>query len=261
MTSAEAAALLGVSASTVKRWVDDGTLLSERTLGGHRRIRREVVEALLQHGEPAGPDDDLLALLLSAEPSRDLEARLIGLRAAQRSVGAFADALTPALHEMGARWARGELAIADEHIASERLARALARLAEWAPVPRGAPVALLATAAEEDHTLGLSLAELCLRENGWDARWVGRRTPTEALVDLIQRARPPAGLVVMSASVVSSDAGSLLHQAQRVAAACHANGAALVLGGDGAWPEQLRHARRIRSLRELEAVARKAFPQ
>ncbi len=262
LTSAEAAALLGVSASTVKRWVDDGTVLSERTLGGHRRIRREVVDALLQHGEPAQPDDDdLLALLLSAQPGRDLEARLIALRAAQRSVGDFADALTPALHEMGARWARGELAIADEHIASERLARALARLAEWTPVPRGAPVALLATAAEEEHTLGLSLAELCLRENGWEPRWVGRRTPTDALVDLIARARPPASLVVLSASVVASDAHSLLRQAQLVARACHSNGATLVLGGDGAWPLQLRHTRRVRSIRELEVVAQKAFPQ
>ena len=259
---------LGVSASTIKRWVDDGTLPSDRTAGGHRRIRREVVEAFGQRGQAApnvpaaaqarrdAAPDDLLELLFSSRPSREIEARLIALRASVGSVGAFADALAPSLREMGDRWARGELAIADEHMATERLSRALARLAEWTSVGPGSKVALLATAVEDEHTLGLSLVELCLRESGWDARWVGRRTPTDALVDLILRTRPEVRLVVLSASVVSSDPVSLARQSKAVAAACAAAGATLLLGGDGAWPERPRDARRVWSLAEFDRAAR-----
>jgi excisionase family DNA binding protein len=40
MTVSEAAKQLNVSASTLRRWDRDGTLVAERTLGGHRRYRR-----------------------------------------------------------------------------------------------------------------------------------------------------------------------------------------------------------------------------
>lgn len=270
LTSAEAADRLGVSTSSIKRWVDDGTLVSERTAGGHRRLRSEVVEAFARRSElaPALPPSqdrfepapgDLLALLLSSRPSREIEARLIALRSSVGSVSGFADALAPSLREMGVRWVRGELPIADEHIATERLARALARMAEWIPLAPRSKVALLATAVEDEHTLGLSLAELCLREGGWDARWVGRRTPTDTLVDLISRSRREVRLVVLSASVVSSDAASLARQSHTVGAACAAAGATLLLGGDGAWPERPRDARRVRSMAEFERVAREVM--
>lgn len=46
LTTRQAAALLGVSVSTVKRWADEGLLACEYTPGGHRRIRRAAVEEL-----------------------------------------------------------------------------------------------------------------------------------------------------------------------------------------------------------------------
>ena len=42
------------------------------------------------------------------------------------------------------------------------------------PVGERGPVCLLACAEGDDHTLGLSLAELCLREAGWATLWAGR---------------------------------------------------------------------------------------
>ena len=45
VTSAEAARLLGVGTSTIKRWVDSGHLEAYKTLGGHRRIS---IHALLK---------------------------------------------------------------------------------------------------------------------------------------------------------------------------------------------------------------------
>lgn len=45
--TAETARLLGVGPTTIQRLVDDGTLLAWKTRGGHRRISRDSVEALL----------------------------------------------------------------------------------------------------------------------------------------------------------------------------------------------------------------------
>lgn len=47
LTTRQAAALLGVSHDTVSRMVDAGELPSTRTAGGHRRVPRAAVQALL----------------------------------------------------------------------------------------------------------------------------------------------------------------------------------------------------------------------
>ena len=48
MTPAEVAAVFGVQAKTVAAWARAGRLASVRTLGGHRRYRREDVQRLLE---------------------------------------------------------------------------------------------------------------------------------------------------------------------------------------------------------------------
>jgi len=52
MSPAEVAAAFGVDPKTVTRWAKAGKLPCIRTPGGHRRYRREDVEALLL--PPAG---------------------------------------------------------------------------------------------------------------------------------------------------------------------------------------------------------------
>lgn len=47
-TTREAAALLGVSLRTAQLWVEDGALQAWKTPGGHRRILKRSVEALLR---------------------------------------------------------------------------------------------------------------------------------------------------------------------------------------------------------------------
>jgi excisionase family DNA binding protein len=51
----QAAALLGASPATVRRWADDGFLPAYRTPGGQRRFDRREVELLLERmAEMAG---------------------------------------------------------------------------------------------------------------------------------------------------------------------------------------------------------------
>lgn len=51
----EAAAILGVSAETVRNWTNAGKLAAVVTPGGHRRYRREDVERAFQPAvQPGG---------------------------------------------------------------------------------------------------------------------------------------------------------------------------------------------------------------
>ena len=53
MTTGDVARALKASQAAIQDWADQGVLPSFRTPGGHRRFRREDVEAFLKSQEPA----------------------------------------------------------------------------------------------------------------------------------------------------------------------------------------------------------------
>ena len=53
ITTREAADLLGVSLRTVQQWVEQGALRAYRTVGGHRRVARASVQAMLRERKTA----------------------------------------------------------------------------------------------------------------------------------------------------------------------------------------------------------------
>lgn len=52
ITTRDAADMLGVTIRTIQNWVDSGKLFARITLGGHRRLLRSEVEALLSQNKP-----------------------------------------------------------------------------------------------------------------------------------------------------------------------------------------------------------------
>lgn len=259
LTTRAAAELLGVGTTSVKRWADSGLLPCVRTPGGHRRFSREAVESLLYPALPRNDDEswDVLVDSWLARLAGDaaIDELLADLRGRYAELGAWwrvAGELASVLAAMGERWRAGRLSILKEHIVSERLARVLARAADQIPVPVDAPVALLLVANGEEHTLGLSLLEVCLREAGYAARWTGRRTPIELLGAHL--AQSDVALVAVSASAGFRDRAALAAQATQLSDACDKHGVRLLLGGQGPWPDLLPHGERVSSFEHLNYV-------
>lgn len=253
--------MFGVTATTVKRWADAGLLTCDKTLGKHRRFSEAEVArfkeanagqpAVAAEHESATWIDDFLRLLREAPTPSALEGRLFEMHARSGRWSVVADTLCEALREIGERWVRGELSILDEHVMSERMTRAIARLADWLPRNPMAPRVLLAVPDGDEHTIGLGLTELCFREQGWDSLWFGRRTPLSELPAEVTRQSSALGAVALSASVVCSDAQWLAREVLALENACRPHEVLLVLGGRGAWPEQPAYATKIASFSRL----------
>jgi excisionase family DNA binding protein/diguanylate cyclase (GGDEF)-like protein len=125
----QAAKLLGISASTLRRWAEDGRVSSVRTSGGHRRFYLSDLSRLNQTSEarlrrPSLPDGPVpgLAALLAADGLEIATAAARSLYDERPGWFARAAALDPL------RAFTTELAQAFEHGRYERLGDALRRL-------------------------------------------------------------------------------------------------------------------------------------
>jgi MerR family transcriptional regulator, light-induced transcriptional regulator len=114
----------------------------------------------------------------------------------------LSEVVVPFLRDIGERWERGELSVAQEHFASNVLRGRLLGLARGWGGGSGRR-ALLACPPDERHDLGLIAFGLALRARGWRIDFLGSDTPVESVV----RA---AGAVRPDLLVVSSTAPDLL---------------------------------------------------
>jgi len=251
LTTREAAAILGVGTTSIKRWADAGLLPCVKTPGGHRRFQRDVISAFvacekqLPSVEVPERVSNWVSNLIALTPRR----RIFDiLRVERRQLGSWflvADGVCEVLDEIGRRWARAELSAVHEHIATDRLSRALSRCCELIKLPANPKTVLLTVAEGEAHTLEQRLAELCFREAGWATTLVPRETPVGSICE--QVASGAFDLVAIRASSHLKDSASLAHQAQILATTCQENHVELILDGQGNWPEGLTHTHRVRS--------------
>ena len=109
----------------------------------------------------------------------------------------LSEVVVPYLHDVGERWERGELSVAQEHFASNLLRGRLLGLARgWG---RGTgPRALLACPPGERHDLGLIVFGLALRARSWRIDFLGSDTPAESIVGAAAAIQP--ALLVLSAA-------------------------------------------------------------
>jgi MerR family transcriptional regulator, light-induced transcriptional regulator len=153
-------------------------------------VRAELASALHGLDEPAA------------------EAILDRLFAVATVEAALSDVILPYLRELGARWEREEVSVAQEHFASNVLRGRLLGLARgWG---RGVgPIAMLACLPGEQHELGLLAFGLALRSHGWRICYFGGNTPLETVESTAKQLEPR--LIVLSAVTSEPIQASLSH--------------------------------------------------
>ncbi|MFP4032005.1 MAG: B12-binding domain-containing protein [Desulfococcaceae bacterium] len=99
--------------------------------------------------------------------------------------------IQPALYEVGRLWERGDISVANEHIASAIVARIMAALRSALPLRRlDKGRAVISASSNEFHEIGAWMVSDILEQDGWDVRYVGANTPREDLLDLLRQFKP-----------------------------------------------------------------------
>jgi methanogenic corrinoid protein MtbC1 len=112
----------------------------------------------------------------------------------------FVRVLAPVLITIGDRWHAGELTVAQEHYASQKLGAVLHDLIRLSPGTEASDCVILGCFADEEHEIGL--LGFALRVSEWGARpiFLGARTPPFAVRSAVVALSPK--LVALSVSVV-----------------------------------------------------------
>jgi methanogenic corrinoid protein MtbC1 len=110
--------------------------------------------------------------------------------------------IEPALAQIGEMWIRQEISIAEEHLATSLVTRAVSFLGDASKARRsGAPRIVFACLSGEFHELGIRIVSEVAREAGWDAEELGSNVPREALTSFLADRKPQAvGISVSLAS-------------------------------------------------------------
>jgi excisionase family DNA binding protein len=249
---------LGVSVTTVKRWVDDGVLPAHRTAGGHRKLLLTDVLRLVRDGnlpqadlsvlvpkeavsDPADPSK-LYHQMLEAVDQGDsdrIRSILHGSYNAGVSVELLADrVISPALQHVGHEWSVGRMDVMHEHRITQAIVSAMYELKAFMKLnaERDRPVAV-GGAPENDHYILPSLVtKMTLLDCGWDAVNLGPHTPFSAFRTALDELAPQ--LVWVSITHLT-DAELFVREFSEFSKLAEDRGIAVAIGGRG-LTDQLR---------------------
>lgn len=273
---------LGVSESSVKRWVDDGALAAMRTAGGHRRIAlAEAVRFVRHAGSPMVRPDLIVGslaraptvpfgvaatqdvgerffALLQDDEAPAARALLLSLYVSGWPVAAICDGpMRFALAKIGTLWQHGVAGILIEHRATDTCVRALAEMRALFTLPASdAPVALGAAPSGDPYVIPSMMAAAVLADLGYRDRNLGPDAPIAVLAHAADHYRPR--ILWLAVSVVPED-GRLARAAAELATRLARSGASLVMGGRGVPPmADTAGIVSVHSMAELAAFARGA---
>lgn len=273
----QVAAAIGASESSLKRWCDQGLIQMVKTAGGHRRIpvqetlrfAREQNHAVVEPRILAMPaSEDRKARRVEGCAERLTEALLTGNEIAAHAIVfdlflagqpvslIFDEVMAVAFRTIGEKWECHEADVFQERSSCQIALRGLHELRARQVPPERNLVALGATIEGDQYSLPVTMAEIVLRSDGWDARLLGSSIPLDSMVNAVMRHEP--GLFWLSVSFIPDDA-EFISGFNRLFEGASKTNTAIVVGGRALTSEirtKLRYSAFCDTMRHLEEFAK-----
>ncbi|MEC7557418.1 MAG: helix-turn-helix domain-containing protein [Planctomycetota bacterium] len=274
----QVARAIGVSESSLKRWCDQGKIQFEKTAGGHRRLRLNSVMTFIRDGGYELRDPGVVGLpattgqtqwaidrararfgdALVSGDERMCQQVAFDLYLAGHSISVICDQLlAAAFHDVGDKWDCGDVEVYHERRGCEVAMRLIHRFSEVIPHPDSQlPRAIGGTLDGDPYTLAVGMAELVLRDTGWNAQSLGNMLPFKTVRSAVQAIQPR--LVWLGVSVVR-DEDRFVEEMNELFAVTESFGAVLVIGGpvlNKTLRRRIRYSTHCDSMQHLEDFSR-----
>lgn len=228
--SIEAATILGVNVSTIKRWTDEGHLECIKSAGGHRKFLIEHLAAFLNKHKkkttklnifPAENSKDLQMTLYILRGNYEylidyvyhhalkcnlhlIQKVLNGLFLAQFPIHQIYDRLiVPVLVKIGNNWENNEISIAEEHFASQTIKDSICRLQGILNLPKkSVGNVICALPSKELHDISLKMVQHILEIKGYKVFFSGQITPLKILPEICEKLKV-SRIYISSTNVVN----------------------------------------------------------
>lgn len=216
--SVEAAKILGVNVSTIKRWTDEGKLHCIKTAGGHRKFMMKHLGNYVKENKKKNTEINLFPM----DNQKDLEVSyrimkrdyeylinyimkesiachsdkvqkvLNGLYLGQCPLHEIYDKLvTPVLHKFGDLWHRNKLTIVEEHFGSQTIRDSIIRLQGIINIPkRKSGRAVFLNLSSELHDIALKMAANILELRGFQIFFSGQNTDVLHIGQVLEKIEP-----------------------------------------------------------------------
>ncbi|TWT94070.1 Helix-turn-helix domain protein [Botrimarina colliarenosi] len=263
-TPKQIAQALGVSESSVKRWVDSGRLPAAKTAGGHRKVPLSSIAAFVREtghdlAEPAvlgmvatsrrpslaSSQNELYDALVDGLESRVREIVLSHYQQGESPQALGDELIGPAFRRIGESWAAGDVAVHQERRACEAMMTTLHELRRWiATPPDDAPLAIVATPPLDFAEVPPRLVELTLLAAGWRVVAAGRGLPLSEIQESVSRHAPR--LVCLSVTHLESPSADFVSELNEMACPTASRDAArprYAVGGGAITPEMATRLR------------------
>ncbi len=216
--SEDAAKILGVNVSTIKRWTDTGNLECIKTAGGHRKFLMSHLASFVERNKKKNSKVNLFTL--ESEEDIEISYRILkgdypflheyvleqslqcnrdkvqqvfnGLYLGQYPLHFIYDIIvTPVLHRIGYLWEENQLSVIQEHLATQTIKDCIIRLQGIINIPAlNEEKALCLTPSSELHDISLKMVDHILETRGFSVLYSGQITPLEKIEQAFDSYRP-----------------------------------------------------------------------
>ena len=180
----------------------------------------EAVRGVLEEKQEVAPLPDLADLVpVFAKASIQGDEKSVEpvyqrlLKARVPIVDLYQVVFAPAMSLIGEWYLQGKINEAQEHLASELVARMVGRAAQlWVPTRENGLLAVLGNAAENWHTLGIRMTADLLRSRGWQVLYLGANVPTQSFVEIVRERNPQLVLLSCAAQESQDNTRALIQE-------------------------------------------------
>jgi len=128
-------------------------------------------------------DHDFVEAILDGDAEQALSRTINHYRQSKTVEMVLKDLLYPAMAEIGTRWRKNSISVAQEHAATSTLRATAQRFFDSLPASRrDRPAVAIACVPGDEHELGAELTALYLASAGWRIYFIGRSAPEAEII-------------------------------------------------------------------------------